>query len=155
MRSSILTLALICAGCAPAGEREQGDPKSRSASGERASDTTTIEIRRPTLLAHFPITQADVDSSADAGEALSDFQHHLDGARDSLTKLGIMVVERYAPAVSYRLGDRVIRFAPPSDSGVAYVFVAPDRPTRVYYGVVTDSDLLELTNRFLVARPDP
>lgn len=155
MRSNILALALICAACAPAGEREQPGAKSGSASRERASDTATIEIRRPTLLAHFPITQADVDSSADIGEALSDFQHHLDGARDSLKRLGVIVEERYTPAIRYRLGDSVVRFAPPPDSGVAYVFVAPDRSTRVYYGVVTDSDLLELTNRFLVARADP
>ena len=155
VRATILTLALVCAGCAPADDAEPAVSESSVASAERASDTTTIAIRRPTLLAHYPITQTQVDSSADVPEVLSDFQHHLDGARDSLTRLGITVEERYTPAIRYRLGDRVIRFAPPPDSAVAYVFVAPDRPARVHYGVVTDRELVELANHFLAARSDP
>jgi hypothetical protein len=33
-----------------------------------------------------------------------------------------------------------------------YVWIAPDRPAHTHYGVLTDSDLLDLTNRFLAAR---
>jgi hypothetical protein len=155
VRAKIVTLALLCAGCAPADDAEPVVPESSLASVEQAFDTTTIDIRGPTLLAHFPITQPQIDSSADVAEVLSDFQYHLDGARDSLKRLGLTVQERYTPVVHYRLSGRVVRFAPPRDSAVAYVFVAPDRPTRVHYGVVTNIELVELATHFLAVRSDP
>ena len=156
VRVSIVALALSTASCSVGDGRTQDTAKLSSPSPSySASDTTVIEIRGPTLLAHFPVTQAAVDSSPDLGEALTDFQYHLDRSRDFLAQMGIAVEERYTPVVRYRVERQLIRSVPPADSVVAYVFVAPDRPTRTHYGVVTDADLRALAARFLAGRPDP
>ena len=155
MRVTIFALALFAAACSSRDGRTQDTSTHNSPPSEHSSDTTVIEIRGPTLLAHFPVTQAEVDSSPDVGEAVSDFQYHLGRARDSLTRLGIGVDERYTPVVRYRVGRQLVRFVPPADSGVAYIFVDPNRSTRTYYGVTTDADLLDLAHRFLAGRPDP
>lgn len=155
MRLTVLAVALVAASCTPSESRTQGANARDAIPPEPAVETSVIEIRAPTLLAHFPITQAEVDASEDGGEALGDFQYYLGGARDSLARLGVTLEIRYTPALQYRVAGRVIRFIPPADSGVAYLFVAPNRPTRTYYGVLTDDDLLDLAHRFVRSVPEP
>ena len=152
---TLLAVALVAAGCTPSESRTQGAIAREATPPAPAADTSVIEIRVPMLLAHFPITQAEVDASEDGGEALGDFQYHLGGARDSLARLGLALEIRYTPALPYRVAGRLPRFVPPADSGVAYLFVAPDRATRTYYGVLTDEDLLDLAHRFITGTPEP
>ena len=154
VRLTVLVLVLTATGCAPPDSRTQRTAARDSTPSEPA-DTSVIQVQAPTLLAHFPITQAEVDASEDGGEALGDFQYHLGGARDSLSHLGLALEIRYTPAVQYRLAGRVTRFVPPADSGVAYLFLAPDRPTRTYFGVLTDADLVDLAHRFVTGTPEP
>lgn len=130
-------------------------PIATAATPDQVPDSAIIHIHGPTVLAHFPVTQAEVDADDDVGEALTDFQFYLGNARDDLGRLGVAVAERYTPTVRYRLGDRVVTFAPPRDSGVAYVLLMPDRGPRIYYGVLTATDLLELTRLFLAGGAAP
>ena len=148
VRSSLLSLVLLSAACSSSVERQS------AAANSHAADTAVIDIRQPTVIAHFVTTQAEVDSNPDLGEALSDFQYHLGGARATLTDWGVALEERYAPVVRYRVAGRVVRFAPPRDSAVAYLLLAKDFPPQIYYGVLTDSDLLDRVRRFLTV-PGP
>jgi hypothetical protein len=177
LRFVLLLVAFPIAACSPTGDRNSAThridsarvgeahsaaalpsdtpPTATAPNAQPIPDTAVIPIQGPTVLAHFPVTQAEVDADDDVAEALTDFQFHLGNARDDLTRLGVAVAERYTPTVRYRIGDRVVTFAPPSDSGVAYVLLTPDRAPRIYYGVLTDTDLVELTQRFVGGRAEP
>jgi hypothetical protein len=107
-----------------------------------------VVVRGPTLVAFFaPVTHQELERSADANEALSDFQLYARQARPALAARGVSFEELYTR--SFRVSDgkhvRVFRTTP---SGVGYYFVIPGRKPHVEYGVMTSDDLINAANRY-------
>jgi len=128
-------------------------PRTPDADARSTADSATVSVKGPTVVAFEPaLTQAQLDSSEQLATVLGDFEHYLSEASDSLEVLGFALVQR--PTGPIRLleasGSREVR--PSSDSSyVGYVFVAPGRRPRVYYGVKTDGQLLAAARMFLAA----
>ena len=112
-------------------------------------------MRGPTLIAFYPnAPQAQVDSSEELSTVLDDFSFHLSTARDSLAAQGFTTVERPGRLFTVVEGTQARTIAAALDSAdVGYVFVAPGRRDRFYYGVMTNSDLIEMAHRFLSETP--
>ena len=120
-----------------------------------ASDSGLVHIQGPTLVAFYPqVTQAQIDSSEDLATVLDDFSYHLSTAMDSLRLLGITVDDRPTGRLQLLDGGRRRQFLPAKDSAdVGYVFLAPGRADRVYYGVMTNADLVAAAHAYLGKRP--
>jgi hypothetical protein len=102
-------------------------------------------IRRPTIVAFFPVTTKEIDP--DTNEALSDFQFYAGEVRGPLSKRGVDFREVYARSFRVVTGGRTIRFRAANGS-VGYYFVAPAKTPRVEYGVEADVDLLQMAEKY-------
>jgi hypothetical protein len=150
-----LGLALVSLGCGRgANARTARDaPSSRHPSRQAPSLADTVLITGPTIVAAFAVTQAEADTSDDVNEALSDFQFHLNSARDSLRAEGIALVERYDSIIPIREDWGTWSWRLGADSGrVGYLFVAPRRPAKELWGVMSDVDLIESATQYFGKR---
>lgn len=103
-----------------------------------------IVVDRPVLVAFFATTQAQVDSSDDTGEALSDFQHYLPAIKRGLDPLGVALREQYTDTVRYVVDGRALVWTPEKDSAdVGYLLLRPDAAPRVQHAVGTTDDVLD------------
>lgn len=108
-----------------------------------------VVVKGPTLVAFFRTTQAEVDSSGEVSETLSDFDYYLANASDSLRALGIAVYERYTDTIPYVVHDTARRFvAPPDSGGVGYLFLVPNGPAKARYGLLSDDLIVVARNYF-------
>jgi hypothetical protein len=108
-------------------------------------------LEGPTVVAFYPaVTQTQVDSSADLSTVLDDFSYHLSTATDSLRKLGFRIVERPHGAIRLLNGTSSREVTPARDSAdVGYLFASPGRQDRIWYGVMTNADLIDAAREFL------
>ena len=158
----VLVLLIAIPAC---GEQPQGAardsarvvaPAARARSDSApANDSGLVHIQGPTLVAFYPqVTQAQIDSSEDLATVLDDFSYHLSTAMDSLRALGITVEDRPTGRLQLLDGGRRRQFLPAKDSAdVGYVFLAPGQAEKVYYGVMTNADLVEAAHAYLKRRP--
>ena len=114
-------------------------------------DSTWVEITGPTLIAFFPPdVSAQIDAGGDEATALDDFGHHLASATDSLRALGVRVVGVGTRTLHVVQDGRTNVFAVPRDSAdLGYYLVAPGRPPLVQYGVLSDTDLVDVAQEYL------
>jgi len=110
-----------------------------------------VEVTGPTLIAFYPPNAAAlIDAGGDAATALDDYGYHLASATDGLRALGVQVVSVGSRVLHVVQDGRPIVFTVPPDSAdLGYYFAAPARAPAVYYGVRTDSDLLETAHQYL------
>jgi hypothetical protein len=107
-----------------------------------------IVVRGPTVVAFFEsVPQAQLDKDPDTNEALADFQLYARNVRAPLRKAGIEFHEVYANSFQLREGKRLTTFRP-AKVKVGYYLAAPGRKQRIEYGVMTDSDLLQVANEY-------
>ncbi len=107
---------------------------------------TTFVVQRPTIVAFFaPAKQSDND--ADANEVLSDFQLYASRAHPHLKKAGIDFTVATTTSFKVRTGMKLRSFRT-GKIGVGYYFIAPDKEPHAEYGVMTDSDLLDLARQY-------
>jgi len=105
-----------------------------------------IVVEGPTIVAFFaPSTRSR--NSADENEALSDFQFHAKNVRGPLKNAGIAFHELYTHSFRLRDGKRLITFGP-GKKDVGYYLIAPGKKPRIEYGVITDSDLIQVANEY-------
>jgi hypothetical protein len=118
-------------------------------------DSILVAIDGPTLIAFYPaVTQAQVDSSEELATVFDDFSYHLSSATDSLRALGLTVKERPLGEIRVVEAGRQWQFVPAKDSAdFGYLLLAPGRAHRVYYSVMSNSDLVETAHEFLENRP--
>jgi hypothetical protein len=116
-----------------------------------SADTAAVLVTQPTLLVFSPnVSQAQVDSSEELSTVFDDLNHHLAAATNSLQKLGFRIVERTGRSFVVGAGAERREITVAADSAdVGYVFLAPDRHDRVYYGVMVDVDLIASAYDFL------
>jgi hypothetical protein len=102
-------------------------------------------IRRPTVIAFFPVTQAEVDLVPDGNEALNDFQYYAGTVKAPLIAAGIDFHEDYARAFRLRAGKKVWTVYA-HDPG--YYFVLPGKEPHTEHGVMTDTDILAVARKY-------
>jgi hypothetical protein len=113
-----------------------------------AEKRPVVVVRGPTILAFFePVTQAELEKYPDINETLADFQFYATSVRAPLRKAGIKFHELYAHSFRLRVGNRLTTFRP-IKAGVGYYLIAPGRKPLVEYGVITDSDLVQIANAY-------
>jgi len=104
----------------------------------------SFEITGPTIIAFFsPVTQNQTDDN----EALSDFQFYFSKVGDPLKRAGISLYRADAHSFRVRNAGRSQTFR----SGkivVGYYLVSPGVAPQIQYGVMTDSDLLEIARKY-------
>jgi hypothetical protein len=105
-----------------------------------------IVVKGPTIVAFFA-TSTRSQNSAEANEALSDFQFYAKSVRGRLKNAGIAFHELYTHSFRLREGRRLITFGP-GKRDVGYYLTAPGKKPRIEYGVMTDSDLIQAANAF-------
>jgi hypothetical protein len=111
----------------------------------------TFHVVRPTILAFFPRTSdAKLAKEPDLNEALSDFQLYAGRVRQPLRARGIDFREVYDRRFLVQVGARIVSFAP-GKLQVGYYLIAPGKKPLIRYGVMTDSDLLQLSDRYFAA----
>jgi hypothetical protein len=109
---------------------------------------TVIVVDRPTVVAFFPpVTDAEMDKDPDTNEALSDFQLYARQARKRLEAAGIQFQEIYVTSFAIQVHGKTKVFRPEKIQ-VGYYFVAPDKPPRIQYGVMTDADILRVATEY-------
>jgi hypothetical protein len=112
-----------------------------------APKQTVVVIQRPTVVAFFPpVKQADLNDP-DTNEALADFQLYAAKVRKPLHDAGIDFKEIYALSFRVQRGTRTTTFRSGKDS-VGYYLVAPSKEPRIEYGVMTDTDLLQIAAEY-------
>jgi hypothetical protein len=129
--------------------------KVASDSASQSADSTLIVIEGPTLVAFYPpVSQAQVDTSEELATVFDDFSYHLSSAADSLRALGITVRERPVGDIRLVEAGKQRQFRPAKDSAdFGYLYLAPGRAQRVYYSVMSNSDLVETAHEYLEHRP--
>lgn len=107
-----------------------------------------VVVKGPTVVAFFPpVTQAELSKDPDTNEALADFQHYARSAREQLHNAGVDFEELYVSSFGVESGGKTTTFRP-GKLKVGYYFVAPEKSPRVEYGVMTDSDVLQVATEY-------
>jgi hypothetical protein len=113
-----------------------------------ASNQKLIVVTGPTVIAFFPpVTPAELAKDPDTNEALADFQLYATHVRPKLDADGIHFEEIYASSFAVRVGTKTTNFRPKKNQ-IGYYFIAPGKSPRVEYGVMTDSDLLDVATEY-------
>ena len=94
-----------------------------------------------------PVPQSKLDKDPDTNESLADFQLYARSVREPLRKAGIEFHELYAHSFRLRIGSKLTTFRP-AKVDVGYYLVAPGKKPRIEYGVMTDSDLLQVASAY-------
>jgi hypothetical protein len=113
-----------------------------------------VVIHLPTIVAFFTVTQAELKNDPDTNEALADFQVYAREVRKPLHDAGVDFQEIYAPSFRVRQGTRITTFRP-GKVKVGYYLIAPGKRPRVEYGVMTDTDLLQIAKEYFVLTAVP
>ena len=71
-----------------------------------AQSSPIFVIHQPTIIAFFPITQAEVDNDGDAGEALADFDYYVSLAEKRLHSAGVAIHVVNARSFQIRAGKK-------------------------------------------------
>jgi hypothetical protein len=111
-----------------------------------AESQPVVIVNGPPIVAFFA-PAARSQNSADANEALADFQFYAKNIREPLKNDGIAFHELYTHSFRLRDSKRLITFTPVKVN-VGYYLVAPAKKPRIEYGVMTDSDLLQLAKEY-------
>jgi hypothetical protein len=105
-----------------------------------------IVVHGPTIVAFFaPATKSE--NSADGNESLADFRFYAKNVRKPLKNAGIAFHELYANSFRLQDGKKLTTFDP-GKVDVGYYLIAPGKKPRIEYGVLTDSDLLQMAKEY-------
>ncbi|MES2219572.1 MAG: hypothetical protein V4587_01240 [Acidobacteriota bacterium] len=106
-----------------------------------------FDVHGPTVVAFFPPeTQSDM-SHGETDAALDDFQFYAERSNALLTKAGVDFHEVFAHSFRLRFGTKTTTFHP-QKVAVGYYLVAPGKKPCVRYGVMTDTDLLQVADKY-------
>jgi hypothetical protein len=112
-----------------------------------------VIVTRPTIVAFFsPVTPDELKIDPDTNEALADFQFYAKKMRKPLHDAGIDFTEVYAKSFQVQRGKQITIFRP-AKIDVGYYLVTPGKEPRVEYGVLTDTDLLQIANEYFGLAP--
>lgn len=112
-----------------------------------AEKQPVVVVAGPTIVAFFPVTKTELQKDADTNEALADFQFYAKQVREPLKKTGIEFQEVYAQSFRVRIGQEATVFRP-AKGNVGYYLIVPGKKPRIEYGVMTNTDLLQVANEY-------
>jgi hypothetical protein len=113
-----------------------------------AEKQPVVVVSGPTVVAFFrPVPPGQLNKDSEMTEALADFQFYARSVCAPLRKAGIKFYDLYTHSFGLRVGNKWITFRPAKEN-VGYYFVAPGKKPRIEYGVMTDSDLLQVANAY-------
>jgi hypothetical protein len=112
-----------------------------------AEKPPVVVVAGPTIVAFFPVTKTAVQKDADTNEALADFQFYAKQVREPLKKTGIEFQEVYAQSFRVRIGQEATVFRS-AKGNVGYYLIVPGKKPRIEYGVMTNTDLLQVANEY-------
>ena len=106
-----------------------------------------FEVHGPTVVVFFrPATQAEM-RDGETNESLDDFQFYAKSAHLHFAKAGVDFHEVFANSFRVRLGGKTITFHP-AEVEVGYYLVAPGKKPCVEHGVMTDTDLMQVADKY-------
>ena len=115
-----------------------------------AQKVLTVVVCGPMVVAFFaPLTKAELNEDG-SNESLADFQFYTRQVRLPLSMEGIDFSEVYAQSFRVHIGARTNMFRAVD---VGYYFIAPGKKPHVEYGVMTDTNLLEVAKKYFVITP--
>ena len=112
-----------------------------------AEKRPVVVVAGPTVVAFFPVSKTGLQKDADTNEALADFQFYAKQVREPLKKTGIEFQEVYAQSFRVRIGQEATAFRP-ANGNVGYYLIVPGKKPRIEYGVMTNTDLLQIANEY-------
>jgi hypothetical protein len=112
-----------------------------------AEKQPVVVVTGPTIVAFFPVTRAELQKDGDTNETLSDFQFYAKQVREPLKKTGIEFSEIYAQSFRVRIGQEATVFRP-AKGNVGYYLIVPGKKPRIEYGLITNTDLLQVANEY-------
>ena len=112
-----------------------------------AEKQPVVAVAGRTIIAFFPVTPAELQKDADTNEALSDFQFCAKQVREPLKETGIEFSEIYAHSFRVRIAGKVTVFRP-AKQNAGYYLIVPGKKPRIEYGVMTNTDLLQVANEY-------
>lgn len=112
-----------------------------------AEKQPVVIVAGPTIVVFFPVTKTELQKDADTNEALADFQFYAKQVREPLKKTGIEFHEVYAQSFRVRIGQEATLFRP-AKGNVGYYLIVPGKKPRIEYGVMTNTDLLQVTSEY-------
>lgn len=104
-------------------------------------------IHQPTIIAFFPITQAEADSGEGNAPALDDFNYHTYKSRARLHRAGIEIHIVNARSFQIQTGKKLVTFQP-NKNDIGYYFIAPGKEPHIEYQVMTDEDILDAARKY-------
>ena len=118
----------------------------QSAAQETAIPTFVVE--KPTVIAFFAhMTDSELEKNPETNEALSDFQLYVSKAGPRLKAAGVDLQVANSDRFRIKTGP-AIRIFKAGKINVGYYFVAPEKPPRIEYGVMTDDDILATAGQY-------
>jgi hypothetical protein len=93
------------------------------------------------------MTEAEASSGEGDAEALADFNYYAYMVEKRLKKAGIEFVQVSGRFFKVRDGAKTRDFQT-GKIGVGYYFIAPGKEPQVEYGVMTDEDLVDATQKY-------
>ena len=119
---------------------------TRATSKRTSSPVYTVS--KPTLISSIVVTQAEVDSSDEASEALSDYQYYLGRAIAALKPHGVQIHLTNDSTVRWRDSLGVHSTSAADSGGVLYLFVSPNGQTRILRsGVEADEAIIDVARQ--------
>jgi ankyrin repeat protein len=116
-----------------------------------AETVKVIVVTGPTVIAFFPpVTTEELSRDPDTNESLADFQVYAQRARGELHEAGINFQEIHASWFRVKCAAKTQTFRP-QKTQVGYYFVAPGKSPHVEYGVMTDTDILQVAKKYFSA----
>jgi hypothetical protein len=106
-----------------------------------------VVVAGPTIVAFFPVTKTELQKDADTNEALADFRFYPKQVREPLKKTGIEFSGVYAHTFFVLIGQEATVFRP-AKGNVGYYLIIPGKKPRIEYGVMTNTDLLQVANEY-------
>lgn len=92
----------------------------------RMAKEPAFVVRRPTIIAFFPVTPQALENEPDTNEALSDFQFYTAQARKPLLEMGVDLEEVYGRSFRVTNSRKTTTFRPTSGK-IGYYFVSPSK----------------------------
>ena len=106
----------------------------------------------PTIIAFFPITQAEVDKDADGSEALSDYQYYLFLMMQPLHDAHIHVYQSYDPTFQVQVDGQLITFhSKKVKYGYGYYFIEPGKAPHVVTEMMAQDDFRDEAKKYFGA----
>lgn len=113
-----------------------------------AKPIPVFTIHGPTIVAFYPhFSQEKIDKGEGDAAVMDDFGHYAAESNKRLRDAGIDFRAEEARSFKVRVGTKVY-FFPGGKIDIGYYFIAPGKKPQVEYGVMTDTDLLEVARKY-------